>query len=368
MLLACAFAGLAGCASMGPPLSSATPEELASQEVRLGVRTLDPDGRFEVLSSSLVGRRLEAQLGDRPLSILALSGGGATGAFGAGALAGLARSGARPEFSVVTGVSAGALVAPFAFLGPAWDAEMSAIYTDGATRGLLRRRMLGAVFGSSVYSGTPLSRLIDRYADDGMIAAVAAEEEILILADEIYEKLVYEGAEHVSIASLGPEYYDLTITVNGFSKAYAMTGWRLGYLGAPEPIARAIDSIQSHVTSNPCSFAQKGALAALKGDQQTISDMREEFDLRRQYMADRLSKIPNLSIVRPFGAFYVLANIGRLGLTSQNFADRLLSKANVVVVPGIAFGNDRTIRFSYATSLDIINRGMDRFEDFCRTV
>lgn len=200
------------------------------------------------------------------------------------------------------------------------------------------------------------------------IAAVAAEEEILILADEIYEKLVYEGAEHISIASLGPEYYDLTITVNGFSKAYAMTGWRLGYLGAPEPIARAIDSIQSHVTSNPCSFAQKGALAALKGDQQTISDMREEFDLRRQYMADRLSKIPNLSIVRPFGAFYVLANIGRLGLTSQNFADRLLSKANVVVVPGIAFGNDRTIRFSYATSLDIINRGMDRFEDFCRTV
>ena len=139
MLLACAFAALAGCASMGPPLSSATPEELASQEVRLGVRTLDPDGRFEVLSSSLVGRRLEAQLGDRPLSILALSGGGATGAFGAGALAGLARSGARPEFSVVTGVSAGALVAPFAFLGPAWDAEMSAIYTDGATRGLLRK-------------------------------------------------------------------------------------------------------------------------------------------------------------------------------------------------------------------------------------
>src|ERR1700758_2824290 len=95
------------------------------------------------------------------------------------------------------------------------------------------------------------------------IAEVAAEEEILILSDEIYEKLVYNGHEHVSIASLGNEFYDLTITVNGFSKAYAMTGWRLGYLGAPEPIARAIDSIQSHVTSNPCSFAQKGALAAL---------------------------------------------------------------------------------------------------------
>jgi predicted acylesterase/phospholipase RssA len=175
MLLPWAFALLAGCASMGPPLSSATPEELASQEVRLGVRTLDPDGRFEVLSSSLVGRRLEARLGDQPLSILALSGGGATGAFGAGALAGLARGGTRPEFSVVTGVSAGALVAPFAFLGPAWDAEMTTIYTEGVTRGLLHRHLLGAVFGPSLYSGVPLRRLIDRYADDAMIAAVAAE-------------------------------------------------------------------------------------------------------------------------------------------------------------------------------------------------
>ena len=200
------------------------------------------------------------------------------------------------------------------------------------------------------------------------IAAVAAEEEILILADEIYEKLVYDGLEHVSIASLGPEFYDLTITVNGFSKAYAMTGWRLGYLGAPDPIARAIDSIQSHVTSNPCSFAQKGALAAIKGDQQSVADMRDEFDMRRQYIIDRFAKISSVSIVKPAGAFYVLANISKLGLTSQNFADRLLSKANVSVVPGIAFGDDRTVRFSYATSLDVIKKGMDRFEDFCRTL
>jgi aspartate aminotransferase len=200
------------------------------------------------------------------------------------------------------------------------------------------------------------------------IAAVAAEEEILILADEIYEKLVYDGLEHVSIASLGPEFYDLTITVNGFSKAYAMTGWRLGYLGAPDPVAKAIDSIQSHVTSNPCSFAQKGALAAIKGDQQSVADMRDEFDMRRQYIVDRFSRIPSVSIVKPAGAFYVLANISKLGLTSQNFADRLLSKANVSVVPGIAFGDDRTVRFSYATSLDVIKKGMDRFEDFCRTL
>jgi aspartate aminotransferase len=200
------------------------------------------------------------------------------------------------------------------------------------------------------------------------LGKVAAEEEILILSDEIYEKLVYDDTRHYSIAGLAQEYYDLTITVNGFSKSYAMTGWRLGYLGAPEPIAKAIDSIQSHSTSNACSFAQKGALAALKGDQQPVADMRDEFNLRREYMLDRLSKMPHVSVVRPNGAFYVLVNVNKLGLTSQNFADRLLSKANVAVVPGIAFGDDRTIRLSYATSLDVIKKGMDRFEEFCRTL
>ncbi|MBW0001202.1 MAG: pyridoxal phosphate-dependent aminotransferase [Verrucomicrobia bacterium] len=200
------------------------------------------------------------------------------------------------------------------------------------------------------------------------LGSVAVEEEILILSDEIYEKLVYDDAQHHSIGSLGTEFYNLTITVNGFSKSYAMTGWRLGYLAAPEPIAKAVDSIQSHVTSNPCSFAQKGGLAALKGDQQPVVDMRDEFNLRREYMIERLSKIPNVSFVRPSGAFYILVNIQKLGLNSQNFADRLLSKASVAVVPGIAFGDDRTVRLSYATSLDIIKKGLDRFEEFCRTL
>ena len=200
------------------------------------------------------------------------------------------------------------------------------------------------------------------------LAAVAIEEEILILSDEIYEKLVYDDVEHISIGSLSPEAHDLTITINGFSKAYAMTGWRLGYLGAPDQIAKAIDSLQSHSTSNPCSFAQKGALAALQGDQQPVSDMRDEFSVRRDYMYDRLSKMSNISVVKPSGAFYMLVNIGKLGLTSTNFSDRLLSKAGVAVVPGVAFGDDRTIRLSYATSLDIIKRGLDRFEDFCRSV
>jgi aspartate aminotransferase len=210
----------------------------------------------------------------------------------------------------------------------------------------------------SVYTAEELQAIVD----------VAAGEDILILSDEIYEKLVYDGVKHVSVASLSPEAYNLTITVNGFSKAYAMTGWRLGYLGAPESIAKAVDAIQSHSTSNPCSFAQKGALAALKGDQTPVEDMRSEFDLRRNYMVQRLSSIERISVVAPQGAFYVLVNISQLGLSSTNFAERLLSKHHVAVVPGVAFGNDGTVRFSYATSLDIIKKGLDRFEEFCRTL
>ena len=200
------------------------------------------------------------------------------------------------------------------------------------------------------------------------LAEVALAEDILILSDEIYEKLVYDDTEHVSIGSLSKEIHDLTITINGFSKAYAMTGWRLGYLAAPEELAKAVDSIQSHSTSNACSFAQKGAVAAIKGDQQPVLDMREEFNVRREYMFDRLSKMSSVSIVKPLGAFYFLVNISELGLTSQNFADRLLSKANTAVVPGAAFGDDRTIRLSYATSIDIIKTGLDRLEEFCRTL
>src|SRR5215213_11756713 len=210
----------------------------------------------------------------------------------------------------------------------------------------------------AVYTGEELEALVE----------VAAGEDILILSDEIYEKLVYDGAKHVSIASLSKEAYDLTITVNGFSKSYAMTGWRLGYLAAPESIAKAVDAIQSHSTSNPCSFAQQGGLAALRGDQTAVSDMRDEFDLRRNYMVQRLATIDRISVVAPKGAFYVLANISRLGLSSPNFADRMLSKHHVAVVPGVAFGNDGTVRLSYATSLDVIKKGLDRFEEFCRTL
>jgi aspartate aminotransferase len=215
--------------------------------------------------------------------------------------------------------------------------------------------------------GNPTGSVYTREELEGIVE-VAAEEDIYILSDEIYEKLVYDDAKHVSVASLSPEAYGLTITVNGFSKAYAMTGWRLGYMAAPEAVAKAVDNIQSHSTSNPCSFAQKGAVAALKGDQQTLADMRDEFSMRRDYMFDRITKIPNITAVKPQGAFYILVNISQLGLSSQNFADRLLSKANVAVVPGAAFGDDRTVRLSYATSIDVIKKGLDRFQDFCRTL
>jgi aspartate aminotransferase len=215
--------------------------------------------------------------------------------------------------------------------------------------------------------GNPTGSVYTREELEGIVE-VAAEEDIYILSDEIYEKLVYDDVQHVSIASLSQEAYDLTITVNGFSKAYAMTGWRLGYMAAPEAVAKAADNIQSHSTSHPCSFAQRGAVAALKGDQQPLADMRDEFSMRRNYMYDRITKIPNITAVRPQGAFYILVNISQLGLSSQNFADRLLSKANVAVVPGIAFGDDRTVRLSYATSIDVIKKGLDRFQDFCRTL
>ena len=198
------------------------------------------------------------------------------------------------------------------------------------------------------------------------LGKVALSEDILILADEIYEHLVYGDARHVSIASLSPELYDLTITINGFSKGYAMTGWRLGYSAAPAAIAKAIQMIQDHTTSNVCTFAQYGGIEALTGDQSFISDMRDEYDMRRQYVYSRLSAIPNISVVEPQGAFYFFVDTSRLGLTSLNLCDKLLERYKVAAVPGIAFGNDKAIRISYCTTLDILKEALDRFEEFCK--
>jgi aspartate aminotransferase len=198
------------------------------------------------------------------------------------------------------------------------------------------------------------------------LGEIALSEDIVILSDEIYEKLVYGETKHTSIASLSKELYDITITVNGFSKGYSMTGWRLGYTAAPRPLAEAIEKIQNHTVSNACSFAQYGALAALTGDQSFVSDMVEEYDVRRQFMLGRLRQIPNIRVVEPQGAFYFFVHTGKLGLKSMNLCDKLLSRYKVAAIPGIAFGYDDGIRLSYCTSLDVLAEGLDRFEAFCR--
>ncbi|MEX2578784.1 MAG: pyridoxal phosphate-dependent aminotransferase [Verrucomicrobiales bacterium] len=207
----------------------------------------------------------------------------------------------------------------------------------------------------AVYSKEELEALVE----------VAASEDILILSDEIYEKLIYNDKKHVSTASVSEAAKNLTITINGFSKVFAMTGWRLGYTAAPPEIAGAISTIQSHTTSNPTSFAQYGGLAALNGDHQMINDMVEEYDMRRQYMMSRLQKINNIELVEPDGAFYFLVDTTKIGLNSMNLTEKLLSRYQVAAVPGVAFGYDMSVRLSYATSLDVIKKGLDRFEEFC---
>jgi aspartate aminotransferase len=206
------------------------------------------------------------------------------------------------------------------------------------------------------------------YTKDELLAIgeIALTEDIVILSDEIYEKLVYGEAKHISIASLSEELYNLTITVNGFSKAYAMTGWRLGYTAAPKALAEAIEKIHNHTVSNATSFAQYGAVAALTGDQSFIEDLRGEYDVSRQFMLNRLRGINNIRVVEPQGAFYFFVYTGQLGLKSMNLCDKLLSRYKVAAVPGVAFGYDEGIRLSYCTTLDVLNEGLTRFEQFCR--
>ncbi|MHB8522188.1 MAG: pyridoxal phosphate-dependent aminotransferase [Limisphaerales bacterium] len=197
---------------------------------------------------------------------------------------------------------------------------------------------------------------------------VCVEQGVLIMSDEIYEKLVYDGAEHVSVAGFSPAHCAHTILVHGFAKAYSMTGWRLGYLAAPEPIAKAIDAVQSHSTSNPTSFAQKGAVAALNGPQDHLKTWLAEYAKRRAYAHAKLNRIPGISCVNAKGAFYLFPNISKLGLKSTEFCAKLLAQEKVAAVPGIAFGADDYLRISYATSLANIEKGLDRLERFARSL
>ena len=205
------------------------------------------------------------------------------------------------------------------------------------------------------------------------IAAVAVENEIIVVADEIYEKIVYDDNEHISIASLNDEIKDLTVVINGVSKSYAMTGWRIGYAAGPKKIIEIMSNIQSHATSNPNSIAQYASNAGLRGDHSFMEERRKKFEERRDYMYDKINSIDGLSCLKPGGAFYIMMNIENvIGKNINNqkikdsfsFADNLLDEKLVAVVPGVAFGADNFIRLSYANSLENIKKGLNRVEEF----
>ncbi|MFL0268293.1 pyridoxal phosphate-dependent aminotransferase [Candidatus Clostridium radicumherbarum] len=211
------------------------------------------------------------------------------------------------------------------------------------------------------------------------IALFAKENDLIIISDEIYEKLIYDlSLQHISIGTLSEDAFNRTITINGVSKSYAMTGWRIGYAACGnERIIKLMTNIQSHYSSNPNSIAQYASYEALVGDQDAMKHMIEEFKNRRDYMVDKINKMKYISCIKPEGAFYVMINIsmvldkkvdGKLIENSLNFSDLLLEKENVAVVPGSAFGVDNYIRLSYATSLNNIEAGLNRIEHFLNTL
>jgi aspartate aminotransferase len=199
------------------------------------------------------------------------------------------------------------------------------------------------------------------------IADVLVSKKITVISDEIYEKLIYDGEKHVSFASLSKEAYGLTFTVNGLSKSYSMTGWRIGYLAAPnKELAAAVGRLQDHSTSNPVSFAQKASLEAIGGDQSCVAKMAAEFEKRRDYMAGRINSMKGISCVKPKGAFYVFCDISKTGLNSFEFSKRLLEEAKVAVIPGEPFGWDTHVRLSFATGMEDIKKGLDRIEAWAK--
>ena len=207
------------------------------------------------------------------------------------------------------------------------------------------------------------------------IANWAVKNNIFVISDEIYEKLVYDG-EHISIASINPDIKKLTIVINGMSKAYAMTGWRIGFAAAHEDITKIMSNIQSHTTSNPCSISQYASVEGLLGDQSSIYEMKEQFNKRRNFMVEKINSIEGLSCRNPKGAFYVMINITQLkGKTirgtkvnsSLDLAKILLDKGMVAVIPGIGFGDDDYIRLSYATSMENIEKGLERIKNIVET-
>ncbi|MEG4444405.1 pyridoxal phosphate-dependent aminotransferase [Microcoleus sp. AT9_B5] len=200
------------------------------------------------------------------------------------------------------------------------------------------------------------------------LAEVIVDRDILVVADEIYEKIIYDGAQHVSIGSLGQEIFDRTLISSGFAKAYAMTGWRIGYLAGPIELIKATSTIQGHSTSNVCTFAQYGAIAALESSQESVETMRLAFAQRRQVIFELLDAVPGISCIKPDGAFYMFVNISKTGMNSLEFCDAFLEQQQVAVIPGIAFGADDHIRLSYATDLGTIKKAVERLDKFVRSI
>jgi aspartate aminotransferase len=193
-------------------------------------------------------------------------------------------------------------------------------------------------------------------------------EQVFVVSDEIYEKIIYDGVRHFSIGAVSPEMYDRTIISSGFAKAYAMTGWRVGYLAGDKAMIKAATAIQGHSTSNICTFAQYGAIAALNQSQDCVEEMRLSFAAKREVMYQGLMQIPQLTCLKPDGAFYLFPNISQLGLSSIKFAEMLLEQQQVAIIPGIAFGVDTNVRLSYATDIDTIKKGCDRISKFVQSL
>lgn len=205
------------------------------------------------------------------------------------------------------------------------------------------------------------------------VADLAVSHPFYVVSDEIYEKLIYDGQKHVSIAELGEAIKNQTFVVNGMSKAYAMTGWRIGYVAGPRNEICAMTSFQSHATSNANSIAQYAAMKALQGDPQCVTDMVAQFEARRNAMVEKINSIPGLSCMKPQGAFYIMLNItgvmgktynGRVIDSSQTFAELLLADKHVAVVPGNAFEAEGFCRLSYAVAMESCMEGLRRIEEF----
>lgn len=196
------------------------------------------------------------------------------------------------------------------------------------------------------------------------LAKIIVERDILVVSDEIYEKILYDDAQHLSIGSINKEIFARTIVSSGFAKSHSMTGWRVGYAAAPLELLQAMAKIQSHSTSNVCTFAQYGAIAALESSQDCVREMVQAFAQRRTYMYEAINAIPKLSCPKPYGAFYLFVDISQTGKTSLDFCNQLLDSKQVAAIPGIAFGMDNCVRFSYATDLNTIKEGIKRLTEF----